>query len=160
MKTKIKQINKKVAAALKDKNLSLAAAESCTGGLFSDYITNIPGASEYFKGGIVSYSNESKIKILRVSEELVKKYGAVSAEVSLEMAKGAKRIFSSSLAISVTGIAGPQGATETKPVGLVYISVSNENHNSTTKKFVFKDGRSSVKLQAVYKMLCMLQEQL
>ena len=160
MRTKINQINKKVAASLKDKNLSLAAAESCTGGLFSDYITNIPGASEYFKGGIVSYSNESKIKILKVSEELVKKYGAVNAEVSLEMAKGARKVFSSSLAISVTGIAGPRGATETKPVGLVYISISGEGHKKTTKKFVFKGGRSSVKLQAVHEMLCMLYEYL
>ncbi|MDP8260783.1 MAG: CinA family protein [Candidatus Kappaea frigidicola] len=160
MRNKINEINKKVAILLKVNNVNLAAAESCTGGLFSDYITNISGASTYFKGCIVAYSNQSKVDMLKVPKKLLKNYGAVSAQVALAMASGAREVFSSDIAISVTGIAGPQGGTKNKPVGLVYICLVNQDNIKVTKKIILKGSRNSIKLKAVYTMLCMLYDYL
>ena len=160
MRNKINEINKKVAILLKVNNVNLAAAESCTGGLFSDYITNISGASTYFKGCIVAYSNQSKVDMLKVPKNLLKNYRAVSAQVALAMASGAREVFSSDIAISVTGIAGPQGGTKNKPVGLVYICLVNQDNIKVTKKIILKGSRNSIKLKAVYTMLCMLYDYL
>ncbi len=97
--------------------LKLAAAESCTGGLLADRITNIPGSSDYFPGGVVAYAYEAKVNLLGVSWDTLKAHGSVSHETVLEMARGARRIFGSDLAISISGIAGPGGGLPDKPVG-------------------------------------------
>lgn len=112
-----------VVAALIKRKKTVAAAESCTGGLISSFITNVPGSSMVFMGGIISYSNESKVKDLGVKSETLKKYGAVSAQVTMEMAAGIRKKADVDIGIGVTGIAGPAGATKTKPIGLVYIAL-------------------------------------
>jgi len=104
--------------------LTIATAESCTGGLVSHRITSIPGSSAYFLGGIVSYSNDVKMSLLGVPEEVLMRVGAVSAECALAMAQGARARIGADIGVSTTGIAGPSGATPTKPVGLVYIACS------------------------------------
>lgn len=109
---------------LKNKNLKLAIAESCTGGLIASLITEISGASEVFECGFVTYSNYSKTNLLGVEEQLITQHGAVSDEVAIAMAKGAIQKTGADIAVSVTGIAGPNGGTQQKPVGLVYIAVA------------------------------------
>ena len=104
------------------KSLTLSIAESFTGGLIGDMITNIPGSSDYFLGDTVTYSNESKIRLLGVQSKTLEKFGAVSEETVKEMVRGVQKLFNSNCAIATTGIAGPGGATETKPVGLSYIA--------------------------------------
>ena len=104
---------------LREREWTLATAESCSGGLIAHRITNVPGSSGYFLGGVVSYSNGAKVRMLDVRPESLDSYGAVSEEVAREMAEGAKNYFGSDVAIAVTGIAGPGGGTAEKPVGLV-----------------------------------------
>ena len=110
---------KKLTELLISKNMSIAVAESCTGGLLSSSLTSIPGASSYFNCGFITYSNESKIKMLNVDSQTIELFGAVSEKVAYEMAVGAGQNSQSDLAISVTGIAGPSGGTAEKPVGMV-----------------------------------------
>jgi PncC family amidohydrolase len=110
--------------ALSRERLSIATAESCTGGLVSHRITTIPGSSAYFLGGIVAYSNAVKMSLLAVPQEVLDRVGAVSAECALAMARGARQRIGTDIGVSTTGIAGPGGATPTKPVGLVYIACS------------------------------------
>lgn len=119
-----------VGKKLIDKNLTISSAESCTGGLFAKSLTDIPGISQVFNRGYVTYSNQAKIEELAVSSETLEEYGAVSSQVAEEMAVGARKNSDTDLAVSVTGIAGPDGGTEEKPVGLAYIcvSVSEKNH--------------------------------
>ncbi len=112
-----------VGSLLQQKGLSLATAESCTGGLLADEITNIPGASGYYRAGWVSYFNEAKIKFLGVSDDLLEKWGAVSAPVALAMARGAREISGADFAVGITGIAGPTGGSAEKPVGTVHVAV-------------------------------------
>ena len=104
----------------------MAVAESCTGGLLGHRITNASGSSAYFQGGVVSYSNEAKERILAVPRETLTKHGAVSEETALAMAQGVRRLFTTDIALSVTGIAGPTGGAPEKPVGLVYIGLAAE----------------------------------
>lgn len=118
---------------LKKYNLNLGVAESCTGGLIGNRITNIPGSSNYFVGGIVAYSNKIKINELQVCPETLKKFGAVSKPTAREMAEGIRKKFNCDLGLSVTGIAGPGGGTETKPVGLVYIGIADKNYTKVHK---------------------------
>ncbi len=113
-----------VGACLLARGWTLATAESCTGGLVGHAITNVAGSSAYFLGGIIAYSNEAKRQLLGVPEALLAAYGAVSREVALAMARGARQAFGADVAISTTGIAGPSGGTAQKPVGTVYIAVS------------------------------------
>ncbi len=115
-----------VAVLLKKRNKTIAVAESCTGGLVSDKLTNIPGISEFFLEGIVAYSNRAKSGILGVPEELIIKHGAVSREVARAMAEGVQKRSSANVGIGITGIAGPGGATKDKPVGLVYVAVVSD----------------------------------
>ena len=122
-------------ALLKEKGLTLATAESCTGGLIAKRITDIPGASDVFGCGIVSYSNEIKKSLLGVREDLLEKYGAVSEAVAASMALGAVKAGKSDLAVSVTGIAGPDSDGTSKPVGLVYIAVT-DGSNYRIKKLL------------------------
>lgn len=113
-----------VGKLLRAGGLTLALAESCTGGLVGDAITDVPGSSDYFLGGIVAYSNEAKHRLLGVRLETLDRWGAVSPECAAEMARGARRVFQSSLAVSVTGIAGPGGESQGKPVGLTLFHLS------------------------------------
>ena len=126
---------------------TLAIAESCTGGLIANRITNVSGSSKYFKMAIVAYSNEAKVNLLGVSKDKIKKYGAVSKQVALDMAKGVKRLSKADVGLGITGIAGPKGATKKKPVGLVYIAVAGDRIK-TVKKCLFIGSREEIKLQA------------
>ena len=126
------------------RRLTLASAESCSGGLISHRITDIPGSSEYFKGGVVAYSNDVKIALLNVPRKLIQNCGAVSPEVAAAMAIGARKALRADVAVSVTGIAGPAGATYGKPVGLAYIAVAAED-GARTEKVNFKGSRAEVK---------------
>ncbi|CAN5500048.1 competence/damage-inducible protein A [soil metagenome] len=122
------------------KKLKLALAESCTGGLISSRITDIAGSSEYFEGGICTYSYDSKVKHLEVKKKTLKKYGAVSEKVAMQMAKGVRKKFKTDIGISATGIAGPGGATPDKPVGMVWIGYSDKE-KTYAKKFLFGNSR-------------------
>lgn len=118
-------IEKQTVELLKSKKLKLATAESCTGGLISKRITDVSGSSEVFEGGVVCYSNRFKENVLGVSSETLKKYGAVSRETAREMVKGVLSLTKADIAVAVTGIAGPSSDDTNKPVGLVYIAVSD-----------------------------------
>lgn len=122
-----------VGKLLTDKNKTVAFAESCTGGLIASRMTNIAGSSRYFMEGAVTYSNEAKMRVLDVSEETLKKYGAVSAETAVEMAAGMRRISGADIAVSVTGIAGPDGGSDEKPVGTVHIGIADESGTRSIK---------------------------
>ncbi|MCF6150024.1 MAG: competence/damage-inducible protein A [Candidatus Kuenenia sp.] len=129
---------------LKEKNATIAVAESCTGGLVSDKFTNIPGISDYFLEGIVAYSNKAKINILHVPEDYIKIHGAVSEQVAKSMAKGIRKISGATIGIGITGIAGPGGGSDQKPVGLVYIAIAGDNFTEV-KKCRFHGARISNK---------------
>ncbi len=109
---------------LRGRGMTLAVAESCTGGLLAHMVTDVPGSSDYFLGGVVAYANSVKREVLGVREETLDKYGAVSAETAREMAAGVRRLLGADVAVGITGIAGPGGGTPEKPVGLVYIGMS------------------------------------
>ena len=128
------------------KNFTIACAESCTGGLVMSRLTDFAGASAHVKGGVVAYVNEIKNKILRVEEETLKNFGAVSSQTALEMATNVREIFSATIGLSTTGVAGPD-TSEGKPVGLVYAAIVGENF-SEVKEFHFSGSRSEIKMQA------------
>ncbi|WP_456397279.1 CinA family protein [Desulfurobacterium sp.] len=147
---------------LTEKKLKLATAESCTGGLVAARIVNVPGSSKYFMGGIVSYDNSMKMKVLNVSAETLLKYGAVSKETAREMVEGVKKLMGTECAVSTTGIAGPTGETPEKPVGLVYIGVSVKE-KTEVYRFIFKDNhpdpvkrRNKIRKKAAKKALKLL----
>ncbi len=126
------------------RGLKLATAESCTGGLVSDRITNVSGSSEYFPGGIVSYSNEVKASLLEVSWNTLHAHGAVSEETVLEMARGAKKLFGADIAVSVSGVAGPAGGTPEKPVGTTWLGLST-SEGEWSRNFVWDGDREQNK---------------
>jgi len=136
-----------VGRILRKKKLTIAVAESCTGGLISSRITDISGSSGYFLAGIVSYSNEIKKSLLGVSEISLKRHGAVSKQVALEMAEGVSVLASADIGIGVTGIAGPTGGTKKKPLGLVYIALATDKKR-IVKEFRFKGPRQDIKFKA------------
>jgi len=137
---------KKLTVLLKKKKLKVAAAESCTGGLICYNLTKIPGSSKYFMMGVVSYSNKSKIDLLKVRQKTLTKYGAVSAETCKEMCKNLLKISKTNIAISVTGIAGPDGGTKKKPIGLVYIGICSKKKLEIIK-FSFNKKLSRINIQ-------------
>jgi nicotinamide-nucleotide amidase len=129
-----------VGKLLLERDLTLAIAESCTGGLISSRITNVPGSSKYFERGIIAYSNGAKVEHLKIDENMIDEYGAVSIEVARLMAEGVKAVSGTDIGISVTGILGPGGATFNKPVGLVYIGYCDQKI-CTAREFRFGDDR-------------------
>ena len=130
---------------LKKNNSTLAVAESCTGGLIANRITNVPGSSEVFLEGLTTYSNESKVKRLGVSEETLRRYGAVSSETAEEMVRGILSGSRAQIGIGVTGIAGPGGGTADKPVGLVYIGIGSKTGGVKVEKYNFHGSREQIK---------------
>ena len=135
------------------KNITLSAAESCTGGLLSSKFTRISGSSKYFQMGLVTYSNKAKIKILKVNKKIINKYGSVSPECCKAMVQGLSRISKSKINISITGIAGPNGGTKGKPVGLVYIGVKNKNKILITKNIFNQKSRKAIQNATVKRTL-------
>jgi PncC family amidohydrolase len=138
---------KTIAKLLTARNQTLATAESCTGGLVSHTITNIPGASNFYKGGVIAYANDTKSRLVGVPSSLIGEHGAVSAPVALAMAKGIRKKTRADFSIAVTGIAGPGGGTRSKPVGLVFIAASSLR-KTLLRRFLFKGTRLQVKTQA------------
>ena len=145
MKSLIKILNKK--------KLKISFVESCTGGLLASTITSISGASKVFNLGLITYSNQAKIKVLKVNKNIIKKYGAVSHECCFAMVKNLSKISKANVNVSITGIAGPKGGTKQKPVGLVYIGIKKGN-KIQVKKYLFKNKkRSSIQKATVKKAL-------
>ncbi len=147
------ELVKKIVNGLIKKKLTISTAESCTGGLLSSAITSVAGSSKVFKLGLVTYSNQSKIQILKVLKNIIIKYGAVSEQVCLAMVINLNKISKTSISISITGIAGPSGGTKKKPVGLVFVGIKNRNKISV-KKYLFKNReRAFIQKAAVDKSL-------
>ena len=138
---------------LTKKKLKIAFAESCTGGLLSSTITSTSGASKVFNLGLVTYSNQAKIRILKVNKNIIKKYGAVSHECCSVMVKNLSKISKANINVSITGIAGPKGGTKQKPVGLVYIGVKKGNKISINKCLFKNKKRSLIQKATVKKAL-------
>ena len=135
------------------KNITLSIAESCTGGLLSSKFTRLSGSSKYFQMGLVTYSNNAKIKILKVNKNTIDKYGSVSPECCRAMVQGLSKISKSKINISITGIAGPNGGTKNKPVGLVYMGIKKGKKLSVTKCMFGKKQRNIIQNSTVNKTL-------
>lgn len=140
-------IAERIGQELRQRNLTIAVAESVTGGLISDMITDVPGASSYFIAGIIAYSDRIKIDLLDVKEETLRNHGAVSAETAKEMAKGVRRISGADIGLSSTGIAGPGGGTAVKPVGLVHFAV-DFGGRVVHQERIFRGDRKQIKERA------------
>ena len=138
------------------KKLKISFAESCTGGLLASAITSFNGASKVFDLGFVTYSNQSKINVLKVNKKIINKYGAVSRECCLSMVNGLSKISKANINVSITGIAGPQGGTKKKPVGLVYIGVKKGNKIQVNKYLFKSKKRSSIRRASVEKALLLV----
>ena len=145
---------------LRARNLTLAIAESCTGGLVSALLTEIPGSSDVFTHGYITYANQAKDDMIGVDRALIRTHGAVSKEVAIAMADGALKTSGASVSVSITGIAGPGGATAGKPVGLVHIASSRTGYSTLHGAHQFSGDRSAVRLQAVVAALELVQRQL
>jgi len=152
-------IEKEIGKILREKNLTIAIAESCTGGLIAHRITNVPGASRYFEMGIVTYSNHSKEKFLSVAHETLVTEGAVSEDTARQMAEGIRRSAGVHIGLSVTGIAGPQGGSIEKPLGTVFIALSSPE-GVVVRKFLFQGKRVAIKKQTSEEALKLVYEYL
>ena len=141
---------------LKKQEWSLSVAESCTGGLLSSAITSVSGSSKVFKLGLITYSNEAKIKILKVPKKIIKKYGAVSYETCLYMVNNLNKLSKTKISLSITGIAGPKGGTKEKPVGLVYIGIKKGDKILVQKNYFKTNTRSLIQRAAVNKALSLI----
>ena len=149
-------LNQKIVSFLKKKKFKLAIAESCTGGMLSSAVTSVSGSSKVFTMGLVTYSNQAKISLLKVPKKIIKKNGAVSVQCCLSMVNNLSKISKSKVCISITGIAGPKGGSKQKPVGLVYIGVKI-GKKVTINKYNFKNnGRTFIQKQTVKKALNLL----
>ncbi len=149
----MKLLAKKIVKILTKKKLTISFAESCTGGMVSSAITAISGSSKVFTLGLVIYSNISKINVLKIPKNIIKKYGTVSEQVCLTMVKNISKITKTNICLSVTGIAGPVGGSKKKPVGLVYIGIKKGN-KVKVKKYLFKNkGRNYIRKRTVNKSL-------
>ena len=145
MNSLLKKLNKK--------KLKISFAESCTGGMLASKITSVSGASKVFGLGLVTYSNQAKISVLKVNKSIIQKYGAVSSQCCEAMVKNLAKISKAQINVSITGIAGPNGGTKTKPVGLVYIGVKNKNKILITKNIFKQKGRETIQNATVKRAL-------
>ena len=149
----MKKLSKKIVKILARKKLKISIVESCTGGLLSSAITSVSGSSKVFTQGLIVYSNQSKIKVLKIPKKTIRRYGAVSEQICLTMVKNVSKICKTNMSVSITGIAGPSGGTKKKPVGLVYIGIKKAN-KIDINKYLFKNrGRSYIQKAAVNKSL-------
>ena len=149
----MKKLSQKVVKILKKKKLKVSFAESCTGGLLSSTITSISGSSKVFTMGLVTYSNQSKINLLKVQKNIIRKHGSVSYEACLAMVKNLNKISKTNISVSITGITGPKGGTKKKPVGLVFIGIKKGN-KTLVRKYLFKNKkRTTIQRAAVIKAL-------
>jgi PncC family amidohydrolase len=146
------RLEKTIGNLLRKKGWTLSIAESCTGGLICDRITNVPGSSDYFEGGMVNYSNESKAKHLWIPLDYIKKYGAVSPQVAKRMAQGIRKTFNTTFGLSTTGVAGPTGGTQRSPIGRVFIGVA-KGKRTWVKKLDLRGSRREIKRKATEKGL-------
>ena len=142
---------------LRERGLTLAVAESCTGGGLGDLVTSVPGSSEVFLGGVIAYADRVKIDVLGVREETLKRHGAVSEAAAAEMAAGARRLCGADIGLAVTGIAGPGGGNDRKPVGLVYMHLSAAGHERTMRQ-IFSGGREVIKRRSAFYALNLVRE--
>ena len=149
----MKKLSQKLVKLLRKKRLKISFAESCTGGLLSSNVTSISGSSKIFTLGLVTYSNQAKIRVLKVPKKIITKFGAVSYETCLLMVKNLNKITKTNISVSITGIAGPKGGTMQKPVGLVFIGIKKGN-KILVKNYLFKNSkRTSIQRSAVNKAL-------
>lgn len=144
----------------RNRGLKIATAESCTGGLIAGLLTEIPGSSDVVERGFVVYSNEAKVELLGVSEALIREHGAVSEPVALAMAEGALARSRADLSIAVTGVAGPGGGSEAKPVGLVHLAVGRSGTAGLHDRQIFAGDRAAVRMATVVRALALLQRRL
>ena len=161
MSGEFEPLARRVLAACAAHNVMLATAESCTGGMIAAALTDIPGSSKIVDCGFVTYSNEAKIRMLDVSKDTLREHGAVSAEVAREMASGALHHSPAGIAVSVTGIAGPDGGSEEKPVGLVWIGLARKGHLDQARRHQFTNlGRAHIREETVRAALTWVAEAL
>jgi nicotinamide-nucleotide amidase len=146
------KLEKVIGEYLREMGWTLSIAESCTGGLICDRITDVSGSSDYFEGGMVTYSNESKARHLVIPLDYIKRYGAVSPQVARKMAQGVRKAFDTTFGLSTTGVAGPTGGTKRAPVGRVFIAIS-DGKRDFVKKLDLKGTRREIKKQATKKCL-------
>lgn len=149
------KLEKNIAEILKEHSLVISVAESCTGGLLSSRLTDISGSSEYIRANFVTYSNESKMALLDVKDETLRVYGAVSEQCAREMSEGLYRKTKADIAISTTGLAGPTGATETKPIGLMYVGITNR-YKSVVQQFKLNPKFDRIRMKQEFAQ-CALQ---
>ena len=153
-------LNKKVVLLLKKKKLKLALAESCTGGMLSNAITSVSGASKVFTMGLVTYSNQAKMSILKVPKRIIQKHGAVSVHCCLSMVNNLSKISKSKVCVSITGIAGPDGGSKQKPVGTVFIGIKNGKKIIVSKNQFKNKGRNAIQKASVDKTLKLILKQI
>tara|TARA_B100000579_G_scaffold256710_1_gene211337 strand:+ start:29 stop:502 length:474 start_codon:yes stop_codon:yes gene_type:complete len=149
----MKKLSQSVVKLLRKKRLKISFAESCTGGLLSSTITSISGSSKVFTIGLVTYSNQSKINILKVPRKIIMKHGAVSYQTCLAMVKNLNKISKTNISVSITGVAGPKGGTNQKPVGLVYIGIKKGKKTLVKKNYFKSNKRSLIQKATVNKAL-------
>jgi len=149
----MKKLSQRIVRLLSKKRLKISFTESCTGGLLSSSITSVSGSSNVFTLGLVTYSNQAKINILKVPKRIIMKHGAVSYETCLSMVKNLYKISKTNISVSITGVAGPKGGTKQKPVGLIYIGIKKGN-KTLVKKYLFKNKkRNTIQRATVNKAL-------
>ncbi len=157
--SEVGSIDEEVAKLFRENGLTLSLAESCTGGLISKRITDIPGSSAYFLGSAVTYSNEAKVRMLGVADEILNTCGAVSSECASAMASGIRSVSGSDLGLAVTGIAGPDGGSSEKPVGTVYIALAAPD-GCRARRFQFRGDREEIRVMAAWTALDWLRRYL
>lgn len=156
MNTSVETLVQTLANLLKERQWTLATAESCTGGGLSYALTSLAGSSDWFERGFITYSNQAKIDLLNLKTHTLNSFGAVSEQTAREMAEGALHHSAATLAISITGIAGPGGGTPEKPVGTVWIGLAHQKHPTDARVFLFKGNRTSIREQAIETALTQL----
>ena len=149
----MKKLSQKIVKLLKKKKLKMSVAESCTGGMLSSVITSVSGSSKVFTMGLVTYSNQSKNRLLKVPKQIIKNHGAVSIQCCFSMVNNLSKICKSNVSVSITGIAGPSGGTKQKPVGLVYVGIKRSNKVKINRYLFRNKGRSNIQRAAVKKTL-------